>query len=640
MRLKHAVICSLLMGLAMPGAAGRALAADVPPSYAPPPAPKVTDWPDERLVAFLRELADAVHERHVVRDPSRAVFGMTYEFVRDGRHVQDFPLDSMHDGAWLTGALITAHRATGDAEYLKRVQTYHVPFYVNVLRNSDRLFPDYGKTDEDTRAPDHPIKGRIPLAWDDGQGYDFNTGKRHAPGYNRTQGPNHLAQDVADALMNAWLTTRDPAAAEALMLLHRYRVDYFGTVPVIAAAAGVTNGDERLAAAYPAPKFAPTDMPGYAGMYQQNGEPLAAYDDGLGWTYGRSVARAALAGRADEDAVLFCAARALGHVLCMESYFADRPYPYGMHFFDIQGQPAFRPGEGRLDAHLSTDKRFFGARGIQIAWVAAGVLPDLRRVPKLWERYHAEHHANEPIVRIVDSSPATDGTKDGAYAASAKLDADGTSVTLLGDPENLHVYVESPRREVTLTIRHAAPVNGAARTATITLTAEGKSSAVNDKGEVILHEAAFAKSDRWAGELRLPYAAVPGQVLWLNGVEHGRYAVTLNGGPPRVVYFLSTPERVIARLEAISLGAIDTWHAVWKELGVIPSGYRGPNLKSPGWEIGDAGNYAHLIKLISLVLLDRAGAAEWEVARGQMPAAPTPAEPLPESTLKAQGLLP
>ena len=47
-----------------------------------------------------------------------------------------------------------------------------------------------------------------------------------------------------------------------------------------------------------------------------------------------------------------------------------------------------------------------------------------------------------------------------------------------------------------------------------------------------------------------------------------------------------------------------------------------------------------MVKLIALVLLDRAATAEWEVARRQSPVEPTPAAALPEATLKAQGLIP
>lgn len=99
------------------------------------------DWPRQRLVGLLRELADEVFDRFVVQDPNRRVFGMTYEYIRDGKQVQDFGLDTMHDGAWFMSALITAHRIDPEGGYLRRAQQFQVPFYVNVLTHSDRLFP-------------------------------------------------------------------------------------------------------------------------------------------------------------------------------------------------------------------------------------------------------------------------------------------------------------------------------------------------------------------------------------------------------------------------------------------------------------------------------------------------------------------
>ena len=42
---------------------------------------------------------------------------------------------------------------------------------------------------------------------------------------------------------------------------------------------------------------------------------------------------------------------------------------------------------------------------------------------------------------------------------------------------------------------------------------------------------------------------MPAQKHWINGVDHGRYSVTINGGDLAVVYLLSEPERIIGRLE-------------------------------------------------------------------------------------------
>src|SRR5438477_11963624 len=95
------------------------------------------DWPRERLLGFAHELADFVFQNHVVIDPQRKTFGMTYEFWKDGKKIQEFGLDSMHDGSWLMSALVAMQRADPGGDWLARAQKYQVPFYANLLLNSD-----------------------------------------------------------------------------------------------------------------------------------------------------------------------------------------------------------------------------------------------------------------------------------------------------------------------------------------------------------------------------------------------------------------------------------------------------------------------------------------------------------------------
>jgi len=129
----------------------------------------------------MRDLTDFVYAHHVVQDPNRPTFGMTYEFWRDGKQMQEFGLDTMHDGAWWAGAMASAHRADPDGPYLDRLRTYQSPFYANVLNHSDRLFPEMRHTGQDKQAFVRPIKGWAPRGWDDGRGFS-KSGDPLAPG--------------------------------------------------------------------------------------------------------------------------------------------------------------------------------------------------------------------------------------------------------------------------------------------------------------------------------------------------------------------------------------------------------------------------------------------------------------------------
>src|SRR5260221_8362992 len=68
-------------------------------------------------------------------------------------------------------------------------------------------------TEEDKHPWSAPLKGWAPRGWDDGSGFSRKNGQPMPDGY--FTGSNHLAQDLADALLNVWLSTRDPQVAEA-----------------------------------------------------------------------------------------------------------------------------------------------------------------------------------------------------------------------------------------------------------------------------------------------------------------------------------------------------------------------------------------------------------------------------------------
>lgn len=618
-----------LLAVAFTGYAGSTR--EVPGGYVAPVAPDRSAWPRERLIAFLHELAESVYVRHVVMDPQRKTFGMVYEFWKDGRQMQEFGLDSMHDGAWFMSAMITAHRADPDGGWLDRVQKYQVPFYTNVLLNSDRLFPRMEPTAEDRTPWSAPTKGWAPRGWDDGGGFDRKTGRVMREGYFTSS--NHLAQDLADALLDVWLATRDPQVAAALKALHEAKVASGGPIQGLEIGAAFSAGRAEAFLRYKLPDFTPEAMGAYyTGMFLQRAHPLLPYDDGLAWMYRQATAAAQISGEFPRGFGAHGIGRCFGYQASMEAFFDGPAYEYGEYFFDLQRPPGFVEGTGALDGYASGSRNFLGARGVGISWTAAGLLPELKANPGLWDGRVPARFAGEPRVPFVDVPPVTDGKREEAYV---KLPGD--EVWLLTDPRNLHVFVESSKPEVVLTFQHAMPASADVRIGKIAIKRSGVVSAKNDRALPLLVASAFAEGERWSAELRIPYSVVSGQGQWMNGVDHGRYIVGCNG-KSQTVYFLSTSARVRQRLENLALGSIDYWHRVWERTGMIPSGLSTPTASAGAWEVSDAGNCAHLMKAIAFWLIYTADQREWAIIQEDFAKPPRPAPPLPVSVLKAQGL--
>jgi hypothetical protein len=697
MRLKLSCLLPLSIAASLAGATTPEERALQP--YQPPVAVDTKAWPRERLLGFMKELAEFVQKNHVVTDPARKTYGMVYEFWKDGKKMQEFGLDAMHDGAWWMSALVTAQRADPKGDWLARAQKYQVPFYANLLNHSDALFLKMQPTDEDKRPWGNPVKGWAPRGWDDGAGFDRKSGQPLPDGYHT--GSNHLAQELADALLNVWLTTRDPQVAEALGHLRDYKQQCFGGIQGIEIAAAVSAGQADAFLKYRLPDFSPQSLtPYYTGLFEKKAHRLPSYDDGLAWLYRQGTAAALIAGEPPHGLSAHLVSRCYGAQAAMELFFDDRPAPYGASFFDLQRAPGFVEGKGKLEAYSSTAKNFYGPRGVQFAGVAAGVLPELKARPVLWDGAWNKN-PGEATVRMVDEPPVTDGMKDAVYAKSTVLGDDAAQVALVSDPRNLHVFIETTRPQLTVTFqdehgemrpakaaevtrptRHlTAKTKGMtsskakkkgktlakkpppptkektepppppepifARGGKLLVTREGLCTMTNEKGEPLLARAAFnavaefkqGEGDRWMVEVRIPYTFVPAQNAWINGVDFGRYRVGVDTAPLQTVNVLSEASRVQKRLEQGVLGTFDYWHKVWKEAGVIPSGWDTPAAKAGAWTLSDAGGYAHLLNAMSLWLIYQDGHREWEIIREQFPAGSMPAHPLPASVRKAQGLL-
>jgi hypothetical protein len=580
----------------------------------------------------MEEVVGFVYAHHVVKDEDDKTYGMTYEFydVKQDRKVQAFGLDSMHDGGWFAAAMATAERIYPKGRFLERALKYQVPFYANMINHSDRLFPDKQRREgQDNKPLEEPLKGWVPRGWDTGNGYDLQGKRFEKEAYGTPS--NHLAQDLSDMLLNVWMSTHSERVAQAAVNIDNYRTEYFRAIHVVRYAADYARGQaepKAVSTEWEIPEKGP-----YAGLYLQKGAPSAPGGDGAAWSFREDVADAALRGTFSPGRAWQQAARVLYKIAALEFFYDDGPIQYGMFPGGDHGAgapPSFTPGTGKLSFYHSERKAHIDARGLTDLWPSAGVLPVLRQHSELWEMPYREQHGDEPLVRIVDDAPVTDGKRDETYGLSQSLATEDTTLTLLGDPRNMHVLIESHRPRVDLTIKHDAEVEGETFAGVIGADGTGSFGVRNNKGAPLLHETGFVrKQTRWVAEFRIPYTAVREQAHWINGVDHGRYAVTLNGGKPTTVYMLSSTERVIRKLEDHALGSVQNWHQVWQERGYIPWTLRKG--------LADAGHVAHIVHMISYILMDRAGTAEWDLIRKQTPTAPLNIE-LPETVLKAQGL--
>ncbi len=644
---------SLLLPLA-PAAAGKE-PAEALADYRPPEAAEASDWPDDRLARFLVDLRNFVYDHHTVTDADRLIYGLTYEFYKDGKQIQAMGLDSMHDGAWFVDALLTAELAQPGKDHLERARRYQIPFYTNVANHSDELFPNMVNKSRQDRTPiEEPIKGWVPRGWDDGLGYD-RLGNRYRSGdyrhadrgtivrkdgefrYCYDLPSNHLAQDLVNMYLDVWLTTRNGRAREAAKHVHRYRKEHFRSIPAIARSVEYMDGDSTY----------PSEPPGlrpkaarcyYGGLHRFQKRRVRTHNDNLGWAYRRATARHVVTGDVPPAFMWNVAWQVHAAAATTERFYDGRRWPAGFWLFH-RVRVGTDEGTGKLNRYLSEGEgpARIGTRGIQLSALGAATLPMLRAHPEVWQRPHRQGHAGEPLVRMVDACPATDGEREGVYDGSAQLKRSDTRVAMVSDPKHLHLLVRSTRDRVRVAVEPAGSKQKGGK-GIFEVRSTGEVTASNGDGEKLLSRSAFAAGDPWTAELRVPYTAVPPQARWINGVDHGRYDVTI-GESTVTVYLLSKPERIIRRLERLALGTIDNWHEVWEDSGVLPgaiqSGSREP---TPHWGTSELGGYAHLITTIAMVLLDRSGTSEWEALDERFPAEPRPAPTLPASVLDRLGL--
>ena len=240
-------------------------------------------------------------------------------------------------------------------------------------------------TDEDKRPWNNPVKGWAPRGWDDGSGFDRKNGQPMPDGY--FTGSNHLAQDLADALLNVWLTTRDPQVAEALGHLRDYKQQCFGGIQGIEIAAAVSAGQANAFLKYRLPDFSPQALaPYYTGLFEKKAHRLPTYDDGLAWLYRQGTAAALIAGELPRGLSAHLVARCYGAQAAMETFFDDRPVAVRRRGFSISSA---RRDFSRARASWRRTPRRRRTSTVRAACrsraVAAGVLPELKATPALWD---------------------------------------------------------------------------------------------------------------------------------------------------------------------------------------------------------------------------------------------------------------
>jgi hypothetical protein len=243
---------------------------------------------DETRV-FMRKLTDHAVAHHMKRDDSPQR-GMMYEYVwwqqrgSPNKFIQGEALDTMHDGAWFAAAMANAYRATGDTHFKEILVKWQLPFYLKMLNHSADLFStDHVDVRDEARdtwksSKEWLLQGRengfVPYWWDNGGSVSLEMlGKKsdrpffpctndyagkpnpqfRLSGYSHGSS-NHLAQDLAILLQQAWYVLQEPSeqdlarqCAEAARNLQECRARHgSANIQDVMAACALLNRDDAL----------------------------------------------------------------------------------------------------------------------------------------------------------------------------------------------------------------------------------------------------------------------------------------------------------------------------------------------------------------------------------------------------------
>jgi hypothetical protein len=409
----------------------------------------------EETRGFMKTLARYVEENHLKKKENSAQRGMIYEYFdvrRKGefdQFVQGEALDTMHDGAWFGAGLVAAYRATGDEYYRVWLVRWVIPFYCNMLNNSDTLFA-LDRDDANPKATRFKgenahtpgEKGFVPYWWDDGGSVSFerrrkkqrlgdfscvdNLAGKENPnylldGYSRGSS-NHMAQDLGVFVQQAWLLMKDGEdetsrklareLAEAAKSLAENRRRRHGRIPMCEAPTALANKDAAAMKALP--------KAGDERLYRpENHYTKAVRDFKAGQRY-------SVPGFADDQEYRYYAGiaqaggelpRPLAFKLIFDAYTQpmlyrmysdDAPVPPGIGVFDLHPY-YFR--DGKPEDYRSQRKgpgkrpRPIGSRfGPQNMAVSGWALQALRKWPGVWDEQRAkgahQENVDEAAVKV------------------------------------------------------------------------------------------------------------------------------------------------------------------------------------------------------------------------------------------------
>ncbi|MBI5396250.1 MAG: hypothetical protein HZA91_13220 [Verrucomicrobia bacterium] len=544
-------------------------------------------WTPAELRAFAHDLSDYVTVHHIRRDTASPLAGMVYRWYRpsDGRWLLDPRANMLGDGVSFATALALFHRATRDPEPLAALKNHVLPFFTRALTRSDEFF----KTS----------KGICPFWWDDGASLSLADG---APlkGFPAPPKPtsNALAADLAAMFMTAGMVVDDTdLTLAAAYLLNGDRAHYDAAEPPLALglAAGVIADDAPLRVrCLPQRRWQTYDGPAGHAVF----DALAAGKAGDVWGANADALREYLIAVAlqpfqpmrEEFAKHFIYA-AYSSLRLADLWHDDAPAQAGLGL----PETALPKVGAKLEFYASDARDLPRAPrlGPRMLCNAAITLQLLGAFPDAWESWrNANHPADTRVSEKI-----------------APIVADGSALMEMGwTPSSLVLRTRGPR---SLAFAPLPPATGLR--ATVTIDASGRAAALAEDGAPL--QLAFAPQPDGRVEIEIPFTVAKQQKRWLNAAEECRWTLSVDGGAPRNLIFLSTPDAVRARLAVEVADGLRFWQKQFREFGCVPAAsLPGKGREIAGAELSDAAGCAHLLAAIAEYLAWLNNERDWELA--------------------------